>query len=40
MRSSMGKYDFFARATNFLWPDTISITHDSKEMIFAASQCT
>jgi sugar lactone lactonase YvrE len=33
-----GKYEFFARATNFLWPDTISVTHDSKEMIFTASQ--
>jgi sugar lactone lactonase YvrE len=33
-----GKIKVFARATDFLWPDTIAMTHDGKEMIFSASQ--
>ncbi len=32
-----GRYEFFARATNFLWPDTIAISHDG-ELYFTASQ--
>ena len=32
-----GRVDFFARATDFLWPDTIAISHD-EYLFFTASQ--
>lgn len=32
-----GKLEFFARATNFTWPDTIAIGHNG-DLIFTASQ--
>jgi hypothetical protein len=32
-----GRIEFFARATDFLWPDTISIGHNG-DLIFSASQ--
>jgi sugar lactone lactonase YvrE len=33
-----GRYDFFARATNFQWPDTIAISSDGHHLLFTASQ--
>jgi len=32
-----GRFEFFARATNFTWPDTIAVSHDGY-LIFTASQ--
>ena len=32
-----GRIEFFARATDFLWPDTIAVGHEG-DLIFTASQ--
>jgi hypothetical protein len=37
VRRPDGRFEFFARATNFTWPDTIAVSHDGY-LIFTASQ--
>jgi sugar lactone lactonase YvrE len=37
VRRPDGHFEFFARATNFTWPDNIAVSHDGY-LIFTASQ--
>ena len=37
VRRPDGHFEFFARATNFIWPDNIAVSHDGY-LIFTASQ--